>query len=60
MAPVWQYFARLQKADESIPAPKGADPGPRSPSPAKPPYSGGPPEGTIIAFLDPRPAAGPS
>jgi hypothetical protein len=25
-APLWQYFSRLAKADESIPAPKGRGP----------------------------------
>jgi hypothetical protein len=45
MPPLWQYFSRLQKADEFIPAPKGR--GSRTPSPfsCKPSVFRGPREG---------------
>jgi hypothetical protein len=54
-APLWQCCSGRQtkKADESIPAPKGHGP----PDPAACPLQianfQGPPEGAIIAFLDP-------
>jgi hypothetical protein len=59
MSPLWQYFARVsrKKADESITAPKGHGSRTLSAFPLQTPISGGPLEGTIIALLDPNPAA---
>jgi hypothetical protein len=50
-------LAMSKKADESIPAPKGADPGPHGLFPCITTLSRGPREGAIIAFLNPELAA---
>jgi hypothetical protein len=52
-APLGQYFLASTKADESIAARKGADPGPRNLLSCKRAVSRGPLEGIRIASLDP-------
>jgi hypothetical protein len=57
MPPLRQYLSRLQKRQVSpLLPPKATDPGPCGFSPCKPVVFRGPPEGAMIAIVDPRQA----
>jgi hypothetical protein len=59
MPPLGQYFSRLLVKSQMCPLrpPKGTDPRTLRLFPCKPAVFRGPPEGAMIAFFDPEPAA---